>query len=563
MIDVPVLIAGGGPVGLTASILLSQHGIRSLLAERHPGTAILPKARGINARTMEMYRQCGIDQAIRAAGLPVERTGLIVWTKSLAGEEIERRVPGRATAQNMAVTPVRNCLCAQDYLEPVLRDFAERQGPGELRFGREVTDVRQDAAAVMATLVDRAGGGEIPVRAQYLIAADGAQSPIRRMLGVTMTGREAVYDSVNILFKADLRQWTAHRPAALYFVEQPDLRATFLTINAVDRWGFLVHSLGVYGYTPADFTPERSIALIRQAVGVPDLDVEILGVSAWEASALVADRYRDGRIFLAGDAAHEMPPTGGFGLNTGVQDVHNLAWKLAAVLRGQAAPTLLDTYHPERQPLGVAITEASLANSLSMGRLTRQTDAKLPRPEFLNEQGLIFGALYESAAVIPDGTPPPAVTDPVTQYVPSARPGSRAPHVWLERDGARISTIDLFGPCFVLLTGRRGGAWRDAAQRIAGPSPLPLVAHTIGGDGELTDIDGTWQNVYAIDDDGAVLVRPDGHVAWRSRSGSDDPARTLQAAIDGVLGLAERPETVSAARPGCGREDRRESARQR
>jgi putative polyketide hydroxylase len=540
MIDVPILVAGGGPVGLTASILLSQLGIRSLLAERHPGTAILPKARGINARTMEMYRQCGIDQAIRDAGLPVERTGLIVWTKSLAGEEIERRVPGRATPQNMAVTPERNCLCAQDYLEPVLRGFAERQGLGELRFDTEVAAVQQDAAAVMATLVDHAAGTEIPVRAQYLIGADGAQSPIRRMLGVTMTGREAVYDSVNILFNADLRPWTAHRPAALYFVEQPDLRATFLTINAVDRWGFLVHSLGAYGFTPADFTPERSIELIRQAVGVPDLDVEILGVSAWEASALVADHYRDGRIFLAGDAAHEMPPTGGFGLNTGVQDVHNLAWKLAAVLRGQAAPSLLDTYHDERQPLGVVITEASLANSLSMGRLTRQTDAKLPRPEFLNEQGLIFGASYESTAVIPDGTPPPGVTDPVTQYVPSARPGSRAPHVWLEREGARISTIDLFGPHFVLLTGRRGGAWRDAAKWIAGPPRPAFVAYTIGGDGELTDIDDKWQNVYALGDEGAVLVRPDGYVAWRSRSGSDDPATTLSAAIDGVLGLAPR-----------------------
>ena len=361
MIAVPVLIVGGGPVGLTASILLSQHGIRSLLAERHSGTAILPKARGINARTMEMYRQCGVDQEIRDAGLPVERTGLIVWTKALAGEEIERRVPGRATAQNMAVTPVRNCLCAQDYLEPVLRRFAERLEPGQLRFDAEVTAVEQDALAVTATLTDRVSGEEIPVRAQYVIAADGTQSAIRRMLGVTMIGPEAVYDSVNILFNADLRAWTAHRPAALYFVEQPDLRATFLTINAVDRWGFLVHSLSAYDYTPEHFTAERSIALIRQAVGVPDLDVTILGVSFWEASARVADQYGHGRIFLAGDAAHEMPPTGGFGLNTGVQDVQNLAWKLAAVLHGQADASLLDTYHAERQRAMRGIRQSSLS----------------------------------------------------------------------------------------------------------------------------------------------------------------------------------------------------------
>src|SRR5262245_18375195 len=185
MKEVPVLIVGGGPVGLTASILLSRHGIHSLLAERHPGTAVLPKARGINARTMEMYRQCGLEPAIRAAGLPVERTGLIVWTVSLAGEEIERRVPGRATPANMAVTPVRNCLCAQDDLDPVLRRYAEAAGAGELRFGTELTNVVQDDGGVSATLVDREAGRETSVRADYLIAADGAQSPIRRMLGVT------------------------------------------------------------------------------------------------------------------------------------------------------------------------------------------------------------------------------------------------------------------------------------------------------------------------------------------------------------------------------------------
>ena len=206
-----------------------------------------------------------------------------------------------------------------------------------------------------------------------------------------------VYDSVNILFRADLRRWVQDRPAALYFVEQPDLRATFLTINAHDRWGFLIHSLKQYGYTPEDFTPQRCIDLIRKGVGEPDLPVEILGVSYWEASAIVADRYRDRRLFLAGDAAHEMPPTGGFGMNTGVQDAQNLVWKLAAVLKGQAGERLLDTYYAERQPLGMITTKASLENSLSMGRTARQDGAKLARPEFLNEQGLIFGASINRA----------------------------------------------------------------------------------------------------------------------------------------------------------------------
>ena len=377
-------------------------------------------------------------------------------------------------------------------------------------------------------LADRVNGTETLVRAQYLIAADGAQSRIRRMLGVHMLGREQVYDSVNILFNADLRPWTADRPSALYFVEQPDLRATFLTINASDRWSFLIHSLKHYNYTPADFTPERCVALIRQAVGVADLPVHVLGVSAWEASAVVADRYRNARIFLAGDAAHEMPPTGGFGMNTGVQDVHNLAWKLAAVLHGQADTSLLDTYHAERQPLGVAITRASLENSLSMGRTSRQDGAVLPRAAFLSEQGLIFGAAYESAAVIGDASPAPVLDDPVTQYVPSARPGFRAPHVWLRRGEERVSTIDLFGPRFVLLTGSRGGAWLDAAAEVAAATQLPLVAHMIGGDGALVDDDGNWAEAYGVAQDGAVLVRPDGHVAWRSASGVAAPVAVLR-----------------------------------
>src|SRR5436305_7422195 len=176
MLDVPVLISGGGPVGLTASLLLSQHGVRSLLVERHPSTAITPKARGINARTMELFRQCGIDTAVREAGLQEGRLGLIVWTETLAGNEIERRMPGRATQKNMAMTPVKNCLCAQDDLEPVIRRFAEAAGPGTLRFNTELRSFSQSADGVTGILLDRATGAETPFKARYLIAAEGAQS---------------------------------------------------------------------------------------------------------------------------------------------------------------------------------------------------------------------------------------------------------------------------------------------------------------------------------------------------------------------------------------------------
>ena len=247
----------------------------------------------------------------------------------------------------------------------------------------------------------------------------------------------------------------------------------------------------------------------------------------------MADRYRTGDVFLSGDAAHEMPPTGGFGLNTGVQDVHNLTWKIAAVLRGNADDALLDSYHDERQPLGRLITENALANALSMGRTERKSKV-LPRQQFLNEQGLIFGAHYQSTAVVPDGSPPSAIGDPVTDYVQSARPGGRAPHVRLSRGDETISTIDLFGSHFTVLTGREGDGWRQAAQGLSSSWP-PIAAHAIGG-GELGDPDGNWHEVYGVDADGAVLVRPDGYVAWRSRSGAAKPLETLRAAIDGLLG---------------------------
>jgi hypothetical protein len=392
---------------------------------------------------------------------------------------------------------------------------------------------------VTATL--RTGGDETRVRARYLLAADGARSRVREALGIALHGTPALYRSINILLNADLRAWTAHRPAALYFIEQPGLKATFLTINGVNRWGFLINNL------PADdagdeYTPERCAAVVRQAAGVPDLDVTILGAVPWVAAALVAERYRRGRVFLAGDAAHHMPPTGGFGLNTGVQDVHNLAWKLAAVLQGWGGPALLDTYEDERLPYGRAITEQSLMNARSLGRggpeATAASTASLARPEFLNELGMIFGAAYESSAVVADGTPPPKVENPITDYVPSARPGHRAPHAWLERGSARLSTVDLVGGRFVLLAGAGGAAWCDAARTAAGADGVTLEALRIGGD-DLHDPDGGWHELWEIERDGAVLVRPDGHVAWRSRSAVPGAEAEMRHALRRVLSLGD------------------------
>jgi putative polyketide hydroxylase len=540
MRDVDVLIVGGGPVGLTASILLSRAGVTSLLVERHGGTAVHPKARGINSRTMEIFRQCGVEDRIRAAGLAPERSRFIVWSRSLAGEELERRVPARSRAEALTISPVPRCLCAQDDLEPVLRAAAESQQPGVVQFGAELLAFTQDADGVTGTI--RTRDGESQVHARYLIAADGARSPVREALGIPMHGNAGIYRSINVLLNADLTRWVADRPAALYFIEQPGLKATFLTINGVNRWGFLINNLPVNG-SGDEYTPERCAALVRQAAGIPDLEVEILGAVSWVAAALVAERYRRGRVFLAGDAAHHMPPTGGFGLNTGVQDVHNLAWKLSAVIHGWAGAGLLDSYEAERLPYGRAITEQALANARSLGRgetLDPAPLSALARPEFLNELGMIFGARYESGAVVADGTPPPKVANPVTDYTPTARPGSRAPHVWVARDGSRVSTLDLLGgQQFTLLVGPEGRAWCDAARAAADRLRVPLDVLVISADEQPAGGDADWAATYGIEDDGAVLIRPDGYVGWRRASASSDPSLELAGALEHILGRAQ------------------------
>jgi hypothetical protein len=254
----------------------------------------------------------------------------------------------------------------------------------------------------------------------------------------------------------------------------------------------------------------------------------------------VAERYRAGPIFLAGDAAHHMPPTGGFGLNTGVQDAHNLAWKLAAVLNGWAAPGLLDTYEAERRPYGQFVTEQCLETALSMGRgpeslRVGRAPGKLARPEFHNELGMIFGATYASSAVVPDGTGLPTVSNRVADYLPCARPGSRAPHVWLQRDGHRACTHDVNDMRFTLFAGSRGGAWCDAARLVARSFGIPFNGLTIGPGADAGDPEDQCLPDFGIEADGAVLVRPDGHVAWRHRSGVADPRRELESALGAIL----------------------------
>jgi hypothetical protein len=367
-----------------------------------------------------------------------------------------------------------------------------------------------------------------------MVAADGARSRVRPALGIPLHGMREVYRSINVLMSADLERWVKDRPAAIYLIQQPGLRCTFLTINGVNRWGFLINLPIDASFEP--YNAERCAEVVRKAAGVPELEVKILGIDPWVAAALVADRFSAGRVFVAGDAAHEMPPTGGFGLNTGVQDAHNLAWKLAGVLKGWAKPELLDTYDTERRPWGQWVTDEALAHAYSMGRGPQHDIASgdspaLARPEFHSELGVIFGASYTSPAVIPDGSDAPEITNRVSQYVPTARPGARAPHVWLQTNGHRTSAHDLIGMGFTLFAGVRGAPWRDAARAVSASLGVPMNAYTVGARADLRDPEGNWAEAYGVQADGAVLVRPDGHVAWRQRSGVSDPRRELERAL--------------------------------
>jgi len=449
-IEIPVLIVGDSPVGLCTSILLSHHGVPSLLVERHTGTSLYPKARLVNTRTMEIFRQCGLEQAIREISLPPEHSRHAIWARTLAGEELQRRtIVTAAPDLSEGVSPTFGCTSSQEVLEPVLLAYVRQCRVGEVRFGSELTTFVQDDSGVGATILDREQGKQMQVRTQYLIGADGAYSRVREVLGIPMVGQVGLGNTMNILFQADLSRWVADRSINVCFIQHPESRGLLLAVDDVERWIFQAFYSPATGQRAEDFTLERCIGLIRTAVGVPDLPVEVLRAAPWSSSARVAARFCQGQIFLAGDAAHEMPATGGHSMNVGIQDIHNLAWKLAAVLGGWAGSALLETYGHEREPVGRWTTEQAMRNLESLRRigtedLKEDTGLHYSRPELFHEQGMVFGAAYESAAVTPDGTTPPKVANPVTEYVPTAHPGCRAPHVWLERAGQRISTLDLF-----------------------------------------------------------------------------------------------------------------------
>lgn len=542
--EIPVLIVGGSLVGLSTAMFLGWHGVRSRVVERHPGTAIHPRAAMFNQRTLELCRSIGIEAEIEArASAEFLQDGAIVAVESLAGRELTSFLP-TLNHGVLDVSPCRRVYCTQNVLEPILRRRAESLG-ALTSFNCELRSFEAVRGGVQAIVRDRTDGVDRRVHARYLVAADGNRSPVRERLGIAMTGRGTFSDSATIYFRADIRRALRARPYSVIYVNNGKLRG-FMRFDTSGRSGFLaVNAMfgpdGKVSDVAAAVDGHQCVQLVRNAIGDPGLDVEIIVVQPWKAAADVAQRFREGPVFLAGDAAHTMPPTGGFGGNTGVQDAHNLAWKLALVLRGTAGDGLLDTYDTERRPA------ARFAAEQAYTRYVKRTDPSLgDRDIQLQEDDLCIelGECYDSPAVCGSGEG--VRPEHVHPRAAHGLPGTRAPHVALVRDGSELSTLDLYGRNFVLLTGREGTAWCAAARDAAAVPGLSLDVWRIGAD--LVDPGSRFAADYGIDDDGAVLIRPDGFVAWRTKSTQESPQETLASAMIRLLcRVAEPGRTTTAA----------------
>ena len=540
---VPVLIVGGGLTGLSSALFLAWHGVRPLLVERHADLLIHPRARGFTPRTVELFRQVGLEPVIREAGFAGgdDLRWIAVRAETLAGEH-ESVDEADEGGEMSTISPAPFAAIDQDKLEIILRRKAEELGV-DIRFSTELVSYDEDDIGITAIMKDRRTGAEQTVHADYVVAADGWDSPIRQRLGICLDGPGPFFHVVTALVDADLRPALRGRRVNIAYLQQPRPGTILMAHDeAGQRWVFGTGFSPQYGESLADFPEQRVIAMVRQAAGVTDVlvslrpqipgtDIKMLGFAI---GAQVAQQYRVGPTFLVGDAAHIVPPTGGLGANTGIQDAHNLAWKLAAVVKGEAGPALLDTYHDERRPVGLLTMEQALARWGSrVGEGAFSSTAPL-----MDYAAVAFGYCYQSAVVL--GAPvDPRPALPITEL--TGQPGTRAPHIWLARDGQRLSTIDLFGRDYVLLTGAEGSAWVDAARSL---TDTAVRAYRIGGDGDFADSEGCWAEVYGVTASGAVLVRPDGFVAWCRADVSDDPARELSAALSVLLAVGGQREAA-------------------
>ncbi|MFJ8188951.1 FAD-dependent oxidoreductase [Streptomyces sp. NPDC096094] len=593
---VPVLIVGGSLVGLSTSVFLGRLGVRHTLVERHAGTSIHPRGRGNNVRTMEIFRVAGTEPDIRRAAATLADNHGILQTPTLVGDAGEWLFKQIDAGGGLArFSPSSWCLCSQNDLEPELLTHATDLG-GDLRFGTELLSFEADTDGVTAIVKSRETGEHTTIRADYLVAADGPRSPVREQLGIGQSGPGDLFHNISITFRSRrLADVVGDRRFIVCYLTSEDADGALLPVDNRENWVFHAPWHPEQGETVEDFTDERCVAHIRRAIGDPDLDIEITGRAPWHAAQRVARSYRSGRVLLAGDSAHEMSPTGAFGSNTGIQDAHNLAWKLAAVLEGWAGDGLLDTYDTERRPVAEATSARAAARSVEhshpgfapppgpggelggpgvgLGGPGGAPDGGLdgspgggprrgrggapgggapggdtpgagapggggPQRGILN---VALGYRYPQGAVV--GADPGAPVVPESLDLTGA-PGSRAPHLWLRRagdDAARaVSTLDLYEDSLVLLSdAAQPTGWHEAATHLAADMRVPLKSYRVGGtpEADLTpaDDDTDWARAHGVTRGGAVLVRPDGFVAWRSPGPAPDPESMLRQVVRTVL----------------------------
>jgi 2-polyprenyl-6-methoxyphenol hydroxylase-like FAD-dependent oxidoreductase len=512
------------------ALLLERLGVEALVVERRAAPQRAPAAHVVNARTLEICRAAGVDmQAVAKVAKSPADAGFVDWVTKLGGDRIGRLPFERQGDDQLDVTPTPLRNFSQNKFEPLLID-ALAAAP---RWRMQWESAERDAYGVTARLSDLETGEVRSVRCRYMIAADGAGSRVRNSLEIPMQGPERLQAFVMIHLRAALRDRLGSPPGVLCFVCDP-LHGGAFVVHDLDSEATFMVPYDADRESQDDYDPERCAGLVRGALEDPDLAFSIETISTWAMTAQVAERYRDGRIFLVGDAAHRFPPTGGLGLNTGVQDAHNLAWKLAAALDGRAGEPLLASYEAERKPVARTNADQSLKNALKLievpqalgtldaseesGTRMRETltdpagrervsAAIANQAEHFDMPGLQLGFSYA-----PDSDP----IDP-RSYEPSGAPGRRLPHAWIAGDGARRSLLDQVPlDSFLLLAGPEGEAWIEAVAAIGDPH---LVAHRIGAD-ELAELP-RWLDAAGIEASGALLVRPDQHVAWRGTTDRD------------------------------------------
>jgi 2,4-dichlorophenol 6-monooxygenase len=558
VIETDVLIVGSGPAGSTAALALSTYGIANILISKYGWLANSPRSHVTNQRSFEILRDLGIEADAMAHAIPYYQMPNMVFCTSLVGEELGR-VQGwgmqvRQITERSLASPCISADLPQNLLEPVLLGHAAQRGTRVL-FHTEYLSLVQDKEGVTATVQNRLSDEVYSIRAKYLIGADGGRSKVAEDIALPMEGSMGIAGSFNIVFAADLSKYVAHRPGLLYLIVQPGLDtngvgiAIIRTVRPWKEWQLIL------GYDLNEPEPRmgdtEAIQAVRTVVGDENLPVRIKSANPWTINNQYATLYQSGRVFCMGDAVHRHPPMNGLGSNTSIQDAYNLSWKLALVLKNTANPTLLASYSEERVPVGQQVVvranksieetgpifealgllssipgekesylevfrSATEEGARRRQRLREAIDGK--NYEF-NTHGIEMNQHYISSAVVSEDLPfAPPDFDIELQHVRTTLPGSRLPHVWLQRDGQAISTLDIVGKGkFVVITGIGGECWKAAALRVAQRLGMTIKVSIVGPGRDFTDLYGDWASIRGIEESGCLLIRPDGHIAWRAQ----------------------------------------------